>query len=158
LRECFEKASAVPVDVRQQLVEACGRLRLDPCNIMAGYFQQFIVPKGTEKEVLDDFAGFFHSFYPDGKGYHDYSRGLVAWPRTVDDCTAETGKDRYQWYYLQHRIPAEFRWRLAKEMHGAGKLLDSVYDDLPKPTEIDWLGVPHAMLFQLTGVRVSGDS
>jgi hypothetical protein len=158
LRERFEKASTVPVEVRQQVVEACDRLRLDPCNIMAGYIQKFIVPKGPEKEVLDDFAGFFHSFFPDGKDYHDYGARVIAWLRIVDDCSPEGDKDRYQSYYLYHHVPSEFRWRLAKEMHGAGKLLDSVYDNLPKPTEIDWLGVPQALLFQLTGVRVSGDS
>jgi hypothetical protein len=158
LRERFEKASAVPVDARQQVIEACGRLRLDPCPLLAGYFQKFIGPKAAEKEVLDDFTGFFHSFFPDGKDYHDYGARLIAWLRIVDDCPAEAGKDRYQSYYLHQHVPAEFRWRLAQDMHGAGKLLDSVHDNLPKPTEIDWLGVPHALLFQLTGVRVSGDS
>ena len=158
LRELFEKASVVPAEHRPQVAEACGRLRFDPCPVLAGYFQKFVAPKATEKEVLDDFAGFFHSFVPDGRNYHDYGARLIAWLRIVDACPPDAGKDQCQSYYLHHYVPAEFRWRLAKEMHGAGKLPDSVYDELPKPTELDWMGVPQALLFQLAGVRVSGNS
>jgi hypothetical protein len=155
LRERFEKASAVPASARQDLIDSCDRLHLDPILVLARYFEKYLAPNGMDEEALEDFVRFFHSFFLDGKGYQDYGARLIAWLRIVEKCQNEADQQHYQRYYLDRHIPAEYRWRLAQDMHGAGRLLDTVHQQLSKPTEIDLLGIPQAILFQLTGVRVS---
>jgi hypothetical protein len=153
LRERFEKASALPADARQELINACNRLHLDPIPVLAQYFERYILPRGTDKEMLDDFAGFFHSFFLEGKEYRDYVARLVAWLNVVENSSNEAERALLQSYYLHHHVPAEFHWRLAQDLGQTGRLLDAVRGQISKPTEIDLLGIPQAILFQLTGVR-----
>ncbi|HEV2945757.1 MAG TPA: hypothetical protein VGX70_00180 [Gemmataceae bacterium] len=158
LRERFEKASFLPVSARQDVIAACNRLGVDPIPVLAKYFERYILPKGTEKETLDDFVGFFHNFFLDGKEYQDYAARLMAWLSVVENCPNEADKAILQSYYLHGHIPAELHWRLAQDMRRAGRMLETVQNQIPKPTETDLLGIPQAILFQLSGARVPGST
>jgi hypothetical protein len=153
LQERFEKASALPVHVRQEVIDICNRLHLDPVPVLAQYFERYISPHGLEKESLDDFAGFFHSFFLEAKEYRDYVARLMAWLNVVENCPNEGDRILLQSYYLFNHVPAEFHWRLAQDLHQTGRLMDAIRGQIPKPTEIDMLGIPQAILFQLTGAR-----
>jgi hypothetical protein len=135
LREHFERASAVAAELeRQALIDACKRRQLDPIEMLTKYFERFVRPRGANKALLDDFAGFFHSFYLERAEYQDCSSRLVGWLRVVSGC-AEQERAAFQAYYLENCVPLEFRWRLADEMRQAGKLLTAVFETVPRPAE-----------------------
>jgi hypothetical protein len=162
LRDHFEKASAVGPEGRPPVLDACKRRGLDPTDVLGPYFERFVRPRGARKELLDDFVGFFHSFYLEGTEYTDCSARLVGWLRVVGGCADEAERAAYQVYYLENCVPVEFRWRLAEEMHQSGKLLASVFEAVPRPAEP---GAPHGHsrvwrvyhedLFPLTGISGS---
>jgi hypothetical protein len=165
LREHFEKASAVLPEARPPMLEACARLRLNAVTVLGRYFERFILPRGMNEAVLVDFAGFFHSFYAEPAEYAEHSSRLVGWLQVVAVCPEETQRAEYQRYYLEHHVPLEFRWRLAEE-HKSGKLLQSVYEAVPRPTEPGEIRAeagarsthtPGDELFQLTGIVLAGD-
>jgi hypothetical protein len=161
LRDHFEKAAAVPDDARQAVIEACNRRGLDAIGTLARYFERFVRPRGMNREVLDDFARFFHSFYPGGTEYQDHSSRLVGWLQVVGGCADENLRAAYQRYYLERFVPTEFRARLAEEHHRAGKLLSAAYEALPAPVAAPAPVMASAALpeeptgepFHLTGVR-----
>jgi hypothetical protein len=134
LREHFERASTVPEQERQAIIDACKRRQLDPIEVLAKYFERFLRPRGAQKALLDDFAGFFHSFYLEKSEYQDCSSRLIGWLRVVSACPEEE-RAAFQAYYLENCVPLEFRWRLAEEMHQAGKLLTAVFETVPRPAE-----------------------
>jgi hypothetical protein len=161
LREHFEKAAAVPDDARPAIIDACNRRGLNPMDILPGYFARFIQPQGMSKEVLDDFAGFYHSFCPAGTEHQDYSSRLIGWLQIVATCKDEASMASYQQYYLEQYVPVAFRWRVAEEMQQSGKLLRAVYDAVPKLTTPGQATVvadhaahagAGAALFQLSGI------
>jgi hypothetical protein len=121
LREHFEKAAAVLEVPRPELHDACARRAIDPSRVLALYFDRFVLPHGLGKEVLDDFIGFFHTFYPEGSEYHPCGARLLGWLRVVTVCP-EVDRAAYQQHYLEHFVPVEHRLRLAKEMSQAGLL------------------------------------
>jgi hypothetical protein len=155
LREHFEKAAAVPEPARQALLDACSRLNLDGIDVVAGYFERFLLPQGMNREVLDDFAGFFHSFFREGTEHQNYSARLIAWLHVVRGAAEEAVRAAYQQYYLDNHVPLEFRWQLADETYKAGKLLSAVYQAVPKPTEpaTDSARPGLDELFQLSGLH-----
>jgi len=160
LREHFEKASAEDAADQQAVIDACNRRGLDPVDLLASYFVQYVLPCGLEKEVLDDFVGFYHRFCPSGGEFQDYSCRLLWWLRFLEACPEESTKALYQRYYLEQFVPHEFRWRLVEETYRAGKISSAVYESILKPTaslqlsekardsERDGL-----FLFQVAGVR-----
>jgi hypothetical protein len=162
LREHFEKAAAVPASTSAAIIEACNRCSLDPIGVLTEYFERFIQPQGLNQDVLDDFMGFYHSFYGAGEEYQDHGSRMLGWLQIVEGCADEAQQAAYQKYYLEGVVPAEFRWRLAEETHKLGKLLPVVYEAVPRATEPG--GPPRAMrgtlpmeaadeLFALTGLR-----
>jgi hypothetical protein len=132
LRDHFEKASAIPVSARSMVIDACNRLGLNSIDVLTRYFERFIQRQGTNKAVLDDFVGFFHSFYLDKTEHQDYSSRAIGWLQIVSVCTDETQKADYQRYYFEYHVPLEFRWLLAEETHQAGRLLPIVFEELGK--------------------------
>jgi|GEM_PF-6044582 len=161
LREHFEKAAGVPETDRRKILDACQRCRIDAVALLAKYFQRFILVQGFEKEVLDDFLAFFHSFCPPGEDYQDHGCRLLWWLRMVECCPDESAKAAYQRCYLEQFVPFEHRWRLAEEAQQSGKLLGCVYESLAKPTERGQAtyaagSAPFGQdeFFQLTGLHV----
>src|SRR5207244_790743 len=146
----------------QELIDPCNRRGADAVGLLARYFAKFVLPQPPEKEVLDDFAGFFHTFFPAGAEYQDYSCRLVCWLRVVEACP-EALLAEYQRYYLENHVPAEFRWRLAEEAYRLGKILTPVYERDLKPTEAaeptaaPGALVANSVVFQLTGVSPAED-
>lgn len=134
LREHFEKACAVGPEARAAVRDACNRRGLDPVRVLESYFSRFVRPQGANREVQDDFAGFFHSFYPEGEEYPDHSSRLIGWLQVVRGCADEAERARFQLYYLENCVPAEFRWRLADDTCRAGKLLPAAFRAVPPPT------------------------
>jgi hypothetical protein len=134
LREHFEKAAAVPESKRQAIIDACNRRRLDPIAPLKSYFARFVAPQGARPEVVEDFVAFFHSFYRAGGEHHHYSARLLGWLRAVAACDEDESLAALQRHYLEHHIPAEYRWQLADETYRIGLLLPSVYENVPKPT------------------------
>jgi hypothetical protein len=132
LRDHFERATDVPESKRREVIDACNRLHFDSIDVLGRYFERFLVPQGTNKMVLDDFAGFFHSFFLAGMGYQDYGSRLIAWLQIVACCADESRRADYQLYYLENHVPLEFRWRLAEETHDAGRLLRPVFEQMEK--------------------------
>jgi len=63
LRAHFERATDVPESTRRQVLDACKRLRFDAMDVLGRYFERYLLPQGMNKPVLDDFVGFFHSFF-----------------------------------------------------------------------------------------------
>src|SRR5262249_54841592 len=117
-----------------------------------------------KKAVLDDFVGFFHSFFLAGMEHQDYSARLIAWLQIVSCCPDESQRAAYQLYYLENHIPLAFRWRLAEETYQAGRLLPAAFEQLqtmrPKEAEsMEAAGLPAPTagpvdeLFQLCGVH-----
>jgi hypothetical protein len=161
LREHFEKASVVPEGKRRALIDACNRRRLDPIGPLGTYFERFVAPHGARTEVVEDFVGFFHSFYLAGGEHQHYSSRLIGWLRVVSQASEDESIAKLQRHYLERHVPMEFRWQLANETHRAGLLLASVFEAVPKPTgeaEIDAIDDKTRMalddeLFQLTGTR-----
>jgi hypothetical protein len=154
LRDHFEKAAAVPSSEQSSILDACARRRLDPIGLLATYFQRFVEPHGQKPAVLDDFAGFFHSFYTEPTTRQDYGSRLIGWLQVVGDAPDEALVS-YQLYYLERWVPEEFRWHLAEEMREAGKLLPSSSEAIPKLTsdrsiEFDSSA---ATVFSFTGLR-----
>jgi hypothetical protein len=134
LHDHFEKAAAVADEgSRAAVIAACNRRGLDPVPLLAGYFERFVRPQGMKPEVLDDFAGFFHTFYAGGADYQDHASRLIGWLRVVEGCPEEA-RAPYQLYYLERFVPAEFRWRLAEEELQAGRLLPAAHAAVPKLT------------------------
>ncbi len=109
LREHFEKASDVPESSRRAVIDVCNRLHFDSMDVLRRYFERFILPQGTNKAVLDDFAGFFHSFFLAGMEHQEYSSRLIAWLQIVAGCAEESQRAAYQRYYLENHVPLEFR-------------------------------------------------
>ncbi|HKI34530.1 MAG TPA: magnesium transporter [Gemmataceae bacterium] len=164
LRDHFEKASALPGDERRAVIDACNRRHLDPVAELSEYFARFVQPKEVREEFLDDFAGFFHSFYPEPAEYRDHEARLIGWLQVVGACPDAAKKEAYQRYYLERFVPLEFRRRLAEETHRAGKLLPAVYepaekpvgetDEAPAPAPVEDVAGPDE-LHQLSGVRLA---
>lgn len=159
LRDHFEKASAVPDAERRPILDACARRGLDPIRLLTNYFQRFVQPQGHKPALLDDFAGFFHSFYADPKNRQDYESRFIGWLQVVGD-VPEEARGTYQLYYLQRWVPAEFHSQLAHELYEAGKLLPSVYEAIPKSTTEKLIEVDPsaALVFTMTGLRTSGQT
>jgi hypothetical protein len=128
LRDHFEKASAVQAGERAGLIAACNRRQLDPLGELAAYFARFVRPQPVRDELLDDFAGFFNSFYPEPAEYPDHGARWLGWLQVVAGSPDEVKKASYQNYYLHHHVAPEFRRRLAEETHRAGQLLPAVYE------------------------------
>ncbi len=165
LRDHFEKASALPPESRPAIVTACNRCRLDPTEQLKTYFTRFVQPQPLRDELLDDFVGFFHSFYAEPREYPDHGAHLLGWLQVVSGCPDPTKKAAYQRFYLHRFVPEEFRRRLAEETHRAGKLLPAVYESIERPPE-EIEEEPSATpppapqhtgdeLHQLTGVRLA---
>jgi hypothetical protein len=167
LRDHFEKASAVTEEERQAILQACQRRALNALAVLGRYFERFVQPHGMRDEVLADFAGFFHSFYPSGTGRQDHASRLVGWLHVVAVCRDESQRAFYQQYYLNKCLPAEFRQQLVEETHQAGQLLPVVYQAEQKgepiappaaaaataPARAPAVPASADELFQLTGVR-----
>jgi hypothetical protein len=115
LRDHFEKAGAVPVAERPEILAACKRQNLDAVNVLARYFDRFVLPQELTPAVLDDFVGFFHNFYPEGSEYHDCASRLLGWVALSSGADAQRQQE-YHRYYLERFIPVEFRERLAQEV------------------------------------------
>jgi hypothetical protein len=130
LREHFERATDVPESTRRQIIDACNRLQFDSIEVLGRYFQRFLLPQGMNKMVLDDFVGFFHSFFLAGMEHQDYSARFIAWLQIVSCCPDEPQRGNYQRYYLEDHVPLAFRWRLAEETYQAGRLLPAVFEQL----------------------------
>ena len=137
LRDHFEKASALPAGETSPIITACNRRGLDPMAELTTYFGRYIQPQALRDELLDDFAGFFHSFYPEPLEYPDYEACLSGWLQIVAACADLKKKEAYQRYYLEHHVPLDFQRRLAEEMHQTGKLLAAVYEAYHKPAEAE---------------------
>jgi hypothetical protein len=135
LRDHFEKACTLPEEERRAVIDACKRRRLDAVAELAGYFARFVQPKEVSDEILDDFAGFFHSFYPEPVEYRDHEARLMGWLQVVAACPDSDKKAAYQRFYLENFVPLEFRRRLAEETDRAGKLHPAVYEPPEKPSE-----------------------
>ena len=164
LREHFERATDVPEGTRRQIIDACTRLHFEAIDVLCRYFERFILPQGVAQAVLDDFIGFFHSFFLAGMDYQDYSSRLIGWLRIVSCCPDESQRAAYQLQYLENQIPLEFRWRLAEETYQAGRLLPAVFEQMqkirPRAAEETPASQPPFPrnaaldeLFQLSGVR-----
>ena len=117
-----------------------------------------------KKAVVDDFVGFFHSFFLAGMEHQDYSARLIAWLHIVSRCPVEAQRAAYQAYYLENHVPLAFRWRLAEETYQAGRLLPAGFEQLqtmrPKEAENDSdaeqaaaIAGPVDEIFQLCGVH-----
>jgi hypothetical protein len=132
LREHFERATEVPEGTRRQVIDACKRLHFEAIDVLGRYFERFVLPQGENKAVLDDFIGFFHSFFLAGRDYQDYSSRLIAWLHIVSCCPDESRRAVFQRHYLENQVPLEFRWRLAEETHHAGRLLTAVFEQMQK--------------------------
>jgi hypothetical protein len=163
LRDHFEKAAAVPPGARAALIDACNRRRLDPITELSAYFERFVEPQELREELLADFAGFFHSFFPEPAEYPDHETGLVGWLKVVSVCEDLARKERYQRYYFDRCVPVEFRRRLAEETYRAGKILLAVYEGVEKAPPkgdggpSDSAAAAAGMLHQLAGVRLGGE-
>ena len=166
LREHFERATDVPEGTRRQIIDACKRLHFEAIDVLARYFERFVLPQGINQAVLDDFIGFFHSFFLAGMNHQDYSSRLIAWLHLVACCPDESQRAAYQLYYLENQVPLEFRWRLAEETHQAGRLLPAVLERLQKERPKSAVEAPVVQqpasavapldeLFQLSGVRAA---
>jgi hypothetical protein len=158
LRDHFEKASALPLAERQPILDACNRRGVDPIRILAAYFRRFIQPRGVNPAVLDDFAGFFHSFYLECATHQEFSSRLIGWLQVVEDSLVDE-RGAFQLYYLERWIPLEFRWQLAAEIFAAGKLQPAAFEAIPRLTEPGSPGsfnpsAPSDPLFSWTGVRL----
>jgi hypothetical protein len=159
LRDHFEKAAAVPPADRPAVIGACNRRRLDPIDELSGYFARFVQPQEVRDELLDDFAGFFHSFFPEPAEYPDHETRLVSWLQIVGAGPDPVKKEAYQRFYLERLVPVEFRRRLAEEAHRAGKLLPAVHEALEAEGDGPAPGARSAPagldeLHQLAGVRL----
>jgi hypothetical protein len=166
LREHFERATDVPESTRRQVIDACKRLSFEAIDVLGRYFQRFVLPQGTNKAVLEDFIGFFHSFFLAGMDYQDYSSRLIAWLQIVSCCPDEAQRAAYQLHYLENQVPLDFRWRLGEETHQAGRLLPAAFAQLQqlRPKSAEEPPAPQASvpaetpideLFQLSGVRAA---
>jgi GTPase-associated protein 1, N-terminal domain type 2 len=159
LQKHFQNACGIADADRQAIIDACNRRGLDPIDLLAGYFKQFVLPQGFNRVVLDDFAAFFHSFSLERDEYQKYSSRLLWWLNIVEACPLESARAAYQQYYFDQFIPFDFRWRLADESYRGGKLLPVVFEGMPRPTEATGeQGQVHfevviSDLFRLTGVR-----
>ena len=101
LREHFEKATDVPESSRRAVIDACNRLHFDSMDVLHHYFERFILPQGVNRAVLDDFVGFFHSFFLAGMDHQDYSSRSIAWLQIVTVCPDET----------QRRLTSVITWK-----------------------------------------------
>jgi len=128
LRDHFEKAAAVAPEARTAVIAACNRRRLDPIDELSRYFARFVEPQVVHDELLADFVGFVHSFYPEPAEYPDHQTRLVGWLQIVGVSQDPVKRAACQDYYLDQLVPREFRRRLAEETHRAGKLLPAVYE------------------------------
>jgi len=161
LREHFEKATGIAADASPAIIAACNHRDLDLIAILKRYFERFIEPQGLIREVLVDFVGFFHSFYPDGTEYQDHGSRLLAWLDVVGGCTDEARRAEYQQFYLDTFVPPEYRRRLTEETSQAGKLLPAVLEHVPlaigtaAATCAIPIGAAADEVFQLTGVRIA---
>jgi hypothetical protein len=135
VREHFETASAMAETSRPALIAACNRLGLDALQLLSAYCNQFVLPRGFDKEVVDDFAGFFHNFSSSEREYQAVSCRLLWWLRLLEGCSDQEQRALYQSYYFDNHVPLEFRWRLAEESHATGKLLASVYESAIDPRQ-----------------------
>ncbi len=164
LREHFERAVDVPEGTRRQILDACSRQRLEAIDVLGRYFERFVLPQGMNEAVLNDFAGFFHSFFLAGMGYQDYASRLIAWLQIVSCCSEEARRTEYQLYYVTKHVPLEFRARLAEETRESGRLLPAVFEQMQmirpeeeRQTSSASAAAPNAApldeLFQLSGIR-----
>ncbi|HEV3117398.1 MAG TPA: hypothetical protein VGY58_10110, partial [Gemmataceae bacterium] len=135
LRDHFEKAAAIPEERRKLIIEACERRGIDAVELLTRYFERFVLPQRLKKEVVDDFIGFFHTFCPPKGEYQAYSCRLLWWLQMAESCPEHSSRAIFQRYYLEKHVPLAFRWRLAEENFRSGKLLESVFEHLPRPTE-----------------------
>jgi hypothetical protein len=116
--------------------------------------------------VLEDFAGFLHSFYREPEDYQDHSGRFLGWLDVVRACGDLKLRADYQRYYLQRHVPARFRGRLAQESREAGRLLEAAGDGAPAaeprpaaPPPAEPPPPPPAdNTFLLTGVSLSSNS
>ena len=123
LREHFVSATAVPVEARQPIIEACNRLGLDPVDLLRRYFERFLTAREMGTEQLGDFAGFFHNFHQPPSWFEDHERLFAAWTAVVSACPDDSRRATVQGYYLEHQVPAQLRGRLADQERAAGRLL-----------------------------------
>src|SRR5262249_19964913 len=135
---------------------------------LSDYFTRFVEPREVRDDLLDDFAGFFNSFYAEPGEFPDHEARLTGWLQLVDSCPDAAKKEAYQRYYLDHCVPFEFRRRLPQQPQQAGKLLPAVLEAVlkdnadtnhprgasPEPAGAD--GGTGA-LYQLAGVRLAED-
>jgi GTPase-associated protein 1, N-terminal domain type 2/GTPase-associated protein 1, middle domain len=132
-REHFVSASAAPTEERQPIIDTCRRLGLDPVELMRRYFERFLLAREMSADQLADFAGFFHSFYPEPSWYEDHERRFAGWLTVVEVCPDERQRAAYQGYYLEHQVPAQLRERLTDETRKAGSLLAGAVEPRPAP-------------------------
>jgi hypothetical protein len=124
-------------------------------QVLGKYFAKFVAPRGNSRELLDDFAGFFHSFFLGGEEFEDYCTRVRCWLGVVGGAESDL-QAHYQTYYLQQHVPLNFRWRVAQDTSLAGQFLPGVRESISKPTEgvaVDAGALAPAGLFQITGLR-----
>jgi hypothetical protein len=155
LREHFEKASAVSDAARQEILAACARRKVDAVSLLRTYFQRYVLPQELTPNLLDDFAGFFHSFYQAGHEHQRYSSRFLGWMEIVRVCPEPTRRAEYRSYYLERHVPEAFRARLIEE---APPTEEAAGEGEPSPAGSQ--EQPATLLvhdpFPLTGVRPGG--
>jgi hypothetical protein len=163
LREHFDRACAVPQSDRVGIIAACQRRGIDVIAVLKRYFEQYVLPHEMNEEIIDDFAGFFDSFYPSGESYQEAASRQLGWNEIVSICPEEQRGQAYRRYYLEHFVSKELRDRIAEEVlqdvRPAGGHVSSVRPPRlgPDAPVLETRSVVAGNeLFQMAGVRGGG--
>src|SRR5262249_30443932 len=114
LRDHFEKASAVSEEQSQLVANACECCRLDALTGLRGSFGRTVLPREPGPELLEDFAGFFHSFFPGTAAllarpregdFHAIASRSLAWLELIRSCPDMEARRRYAVFYMDRHVP-----------------------------------------------------
>jgi GTPase-associated protein 1, N-terminal domain type 2 len=115
LHDHFERASSVGEDQKEGLLAACRRRGVDANAALRDYFVRYVLPRPFNTELLNDFTGFFHSFYPESGSIRQYYARLTGWDEVLRGCPDAKRRAKYRKYYLEEHIPEAVRARMTEE-------------------------------------------
>lgn len=87
-------------------------------GLLGDIFVKTVQQRPVDDPQVESFTRSFEMCYPAGDVYADHLARFDAWLRVVAACADAKKTAYFQLYYLERRVPVQFRWRICKERSG----------------------------------------
>lgn len=87
-------------------------------GLLSEIFLKTVQQRPVDDPQVESFTRSFEICYPAEDVYADHLARFDAWLRVVAGCADAKKTAYFQLYYLERRVPVQFRWRICKERSG----------------------------------------